>query len=387
MPPSASLAELARSFLDLWHHFDGVEARRFDREGPEPRLRPFDRVASRQYAAAVRSLEGAVLELELESLDDEIDRTVLLASIRPQARRHHRDHPERVDPTLWTGRLLSVLEARPGDGETLEMIPVWVDAARATVAGPPLAALPVALDDVAAARTALARSEWWRADQDALSWAAAALDRLERFLRLETMPDPEAGAGALGDDAVGWYLHHAGLIELGAGEAARRLRHRAETLRPQVDSLGKARAPTLDLRGAAEAYGQGLRHQESEIRRRLAAPAWLEAFALFVAVSGSGAAPDQPTEPATLWERIQLGRIDLATQVADPEAPTALPDSIPAGPAALRHPLEAAIVALLALEWQGQRTTWAGDTGSFVGAVVEHGVFHPVLAGWRLGLP
>ena len=383
MPPSALLAELARSFLDLWHHVDGVEARRFDREGPFPRLRPFDREISRGHVAALRSIEGATVELEVTELDDEIDRTILLAAIRPQIRRHEHEHPERTNPTFWTGRLVAALEATAGDAEVLASVPPWVEAARATVANPPLAALPVAHEDVAAARTTLARSEWWQADQEALSQSVAALDRLDRFLRLETMPDPTAEAGALGEPGVSWHLHHAALIETGAEEAARRLRYQGEMLRPRVESLGSAPGPGLDLRGVAAAYGQGLRHQESEIRRRVVPPAWLEGFALFAAGAVPETDPRRPVALAAVAERIQLARVDLEVQLAQQEVGKAL--AAPLGAAVVRHPLETAVTALLALEWETLRVGPTGDATPIVAAVVEHGVIHPALARWRLG--
>jgi hypothetical protein len=380
--PSVSLAELARSFLDLWHHFDAVEARRFDREGPEPRLRPFDRDGLRQQVAAIRSLEGAALELDLEGLDDEIDRTILLAAIRPQIRRHERDHPERVNPTIWSGRLRSVLEVRAGDPATLEAIPGWVEAAREAIAAPGFAFLQVALDDLAAARIALASAQWWQVDKELLSQAAAALDRLDQFLRHDARPNPAADAGALGDEAVAWHLHHAALIEMGGDEAARKLRYESEMARLQVEPVGGVSG--LDLRGAAAAYGQGLLHQSSEIRRRVAPPSWLDAFALFAA---GAAVPADSAPVLTRWDRLRLGRLDLEVQLARQDPAKALTDApAPLGPALIRYPLEATFVALLVLEWEALRAKWAGDLGSLIGAVVEHGVMHPALAGWRLGL-
>jgi hypothetical protein len=323
-----------------------------------------------------------MVELEVVDLDDEIDRTVLLSVVRTQIRRHDEEHPERHDPTVWSERLVTVLETSPGDGEVLRSIPGWVEAARVTLASPGLAAVEVALEDVASARSALAGSSWWQADKEALSQAGAAIDRLERFLRMETTPDP--GAGAWGEPAVAWHLHHEALIEIGAEEARRRLRYHGEMLRPRLESLGVPLGPTLDLRGVAAAYGQGLRHQESEIRRRVVPPAWLDGFALFAA--GAVAESDQkhPAAMAALWERIQLARIDLEVHLGHQEPGRALATAL--GGTVLRRPLEATVVALLALEWQSLCDGALGDANAVVAGVVERGAIHPALARWRLGV-
>jgi hypothetical protein len=370
---SAALVELARSYLDLWHRVDPVEAGRFDREGPPPALRSADREGIRQQLAAARSLEGAVSELELESLDDEIDRTILLAAIRPLIRRSARDHPERANPTVWTGHLVAVLVARAGDAATLAAIPQWVETARAAVARPAVGYLRLALDDLAAARSRLTRAEWWQADKEQLSRAIAAVDRLEGFLRWEAMPDLDAGT--FGERGVEWQLHHAGLIEVGATEAARRLRLEGEQLRGRLDALGvpsPSLEPPLDLEPAAAAYGRSLHHLASEIRRRVLPPPWLEAFTLFAAQAEAGA--EGTIYLADRWRRIQLGRADLEAQLAGSAAsPT-------------RHPLEAAVAALLSLEWEALRARWLGDLESLLAAVLDQGLLHPILAGWRLGL-
>lgn len=383
--PTGSLVDLAQSFLDLWHHSDSVEARRYDSDGPLPALRPFDKETVRQHAAAFRALEGAILELDLATLDEEIDRTILLAAIRPQIRRLDRDHPERSNPVFWTDRLVSVLDARPGDPATLAALPGWVDDARATVTTPPFAFLEVALDDVAAARTSLARPEWWLGDKEGLSQAAAALDRLEQFFRHETMPDPGATGGG-GADAVSWHLHHAALVEVGGTEAARRLAARLEVLRRDLEGRGQITASRVDLSGAVEAYRQGLRHQGSLIRRRITSPVWLQAFALF-ALGARADHRDREGALVATFLRTHLGRLDLEIQLGTKEPGAALADPSELGTSVVRRPLEATMVALLTIEWEATRAGWPGDTATFLAAVLKHGILHPTLAAWRLGQP
>ena len=133
-----SLADLTQSFFDLWHHFDGVEASRYDSEGPPPALAAFDAETTRQHGAAFRALAAAVEDLDLDRIEDEIDRTVLLDAIRVRLRRVDHERPERWNPLLWSNRLRTVLVARAGDADTLAMVPDWVERAVGTIAEPPL---------------------------------------------------------------------------------------------------------------------------------------------------------------------------------------------------------------------------------------------------------
>ena len=208
----ALLPELARSFLDLWHHFDGAEASRTDRFGPAPVLVPFDDKALKQHAAAFRALAHAVEELELESLDEEVDRTILIDAIRVRLRRVEHDRPERRSPALWLDRLAAVLATRPDDQALLDTIPDWTAALRRTVSKPSIGNLQVALELLADVRGAVTDGG-----------AAEALAGLETFLRHDVEVDPTAAAGALGEDQVTWHLHHEFKLELTAAQAERRL--------------------------------------------------------------------------------------------------------------------------------------------------------------------
>ena len=384
--PHQSLEQLAESFLDLWHHYDPVEARRFDWGGPAPVLVAFDKETVRQHGAAFRSIEAAVLELELDALDHEIDRTILLAAIRPQIRRLDRDHPERHNPVFWTDRLVGVLSDRTGDAATLGALPAWVDQLRATLTNPPIGYLQVALDDIGAARSILARPDWWLSDKEALSQAAAGLDRLEQFLRHETTPNPALDGGATDEESVSWYLHHAALVEVGSGQAARRLRQRSDAIRTQLEGEAKIEVVGFDQRGVVEAYRQGLQQQGSQIRRRIASPSWLAGFGLFGQVGLAETSPDRRIGLTAGLLRTHLAQLDLEIQLGETAIAAALQDRAAWAVEIVRHPLEATVAALHAIEWEHVRGKWAGDLASFQLAVVEHGIMHPALASWRLGL-
>jgi hypothetical protein len=369
MAEAPGLDSLLQSFLDLWHHFDGVEARRFDPDGPLPELRPFDDDLLRQHAAACRAIEGAVLDLDLETLDAEVDRTVLLAAVRPQIRRLDRDRPADRNPTFWTSRVLAALRARLGDDAVLAPVPPWLVVGTETLTAPPVFSVQVAVDDLNAIRTELERPEWWRADKDLLAGVASAVDGFEGFLRHEIAPNAEAGAGAIGEESVTWHLNHAGLIEVSAAEAARRLRRRME---------GSVEGAATDLTGAVLAYRQGLARQASPVRRQLASPVWLAGFSLFVADQAD------PGARGAIADWCRAGLVDAGYHLGL-LSPGELVRAA-AGPAVVRRPLEALETALLAIEWETVRGRFGGDTPTFIAAAIEHGLLHPTLLGWRLGI-
>ena len=367
MGEASRLDPLVQSFLDLWHHVDAIQARRFEWDGPLPVLAAFDDDGLRQHAVAARSIEGAVLDLDLDSLDEEIDRTVLLAAIRPLIRQLERDHPENHQPTFWTERIIALLAARTGDEAGLVALPGWVDSARVTLIEPPLFALQVALDDLSQARAQLERPEWWQTDKNALAAAVAAIDGLEQFFRHGTTPNP--GSGALGEEAITWHLNHGALIEVSATEAARRLRRRLD---------GASPAARVDLTGAVQAYRQALAGHRSGTRRRIASPVWLGGFALFVAEVGGWPVGGAIAE----WCGRGLVDVGYHLGLVSSEGLTEASGAV----AAVRSPLETMETALLAIEWETVRGRFGGDTESFVAAVVQRGLFHPALAAWRLGL-
>jgi hypothetical protein len=81
----AGVDELCRSYLDLKYHFDPAAASAAGLTSHDGRLGSFDRASTRAHLAALRAVAGAVEELEVEGLQDEIDRTALLGELRSTA--------------------------------------------------------------------------------------------------------------------------------------------------------------------------------------------------------------------------------------------------------------------------------------------------------------
>ena len=78
----ASVDDLCRSYLDLKYHFDPAAASAAGLVSHDSRLGRFDADTVRAHLSALRSVAGAVEELESDDLQAEIDRTALLGEIR-----------------------------------------------------------------------------------------------------------------------------------------------------------------------------------------------------------------------------------------------------------------------------------------------------------------
>ncbi|MHB1327518.1 MAG: hypothetical protein ACYC2K_04885 [Gemmatimonadales bacterium] len=367
-----ALLELYRSFADLWNHFDSAEAFGFGRGYPLPSLQGFDEETCHQHAVAFRSLIGAVEDLELETLDEEIDRTVLLSALRTRVERLDVERPESWNPALWVNRLLQATVARPGSQATLAALPEWVASAMATLTKPSLFSLQVALGQLSEVRDLL-RGDEWSADPDARSRALTAVEEMDRFLRHEIEPDPEPNAGALGADKVEWRLHHEHMLEVSSSEALRRLSRRVTQLAERSESVRAE--PLAPIEPDPDAF---------EIRSRLIAPSWGEAWTLFVAslAVGGGASDALLTQARKggLDYAIQMGQLGPIEGIARLGGDTTAYDDL------VVFPLAAAATTLLVAEWEAVRARWTGNDASFIEAVTAHAVLHPILAAWRLDL-
>ncbi len=379
------LAELAESFLDLWHHFDGVEASRYDREGPPPRLVAFDEDTTRQHGAAFRALSAAVEDLDLDRIDEEIDRTILLDLIRVRIRRIEREQPERWNPLLWSNRLRTVLASRPADADTVALIPDWVERALATLAAPPVLHRELACEDVRAAKASLSEDAAG-VEVDLLVAASQALERFDYVLRHATEPDTGLTAGALGEDAVQWRIHHDVRLELSPREAARRLEKRQIELATALEGAPPPGEPAIDV---PDAVSVAIR-QASSIRRRLVAPDTVRGWQIF---SREALAPgDSGARLAALGESFvatTLGSLDLAIQTGRTPATRGIADTaarLPGRIDALRDvltwPLEAFAAAAFAAQWLELFRATGGSPAAFGTRVGASGLLHPTLASW-----
>lgn len=220
---------LTRSYLDLRWNFDPAAGTAAGDAASDARLGAFDEVSIKRQLAAFRAMAGAVEELEIAGLQDEIDRTALLDEIRVTTFRFQHERPHVHDPAFWLTHLFAALQGlldRAGEDSDrraaaatarLEATPEFLASAAATLRNPPPVMLGTALamleggvglpEQVAAAYAAKVPSAE-AALRAAAHEAAAALAHFKTSLRTELQANPAELSFAVGEDEFNRRLHH-----------------------------------------------------------------------------------------------------------------------------------------------------------------------------------
>ena len=145
----SSVDDLCRSYLDLKYHFDPAAASAAGLVSEDGRLGRFDRETTREHLSALRSIAGAIEDLDPDDLQTEIDRTALLGEIRTTVHRLEQEKPHVRNPSFWLSHLFQGLYSLLTRSEPapvarvsavvarLEGAPAFVDAARSTLDEPP----------------------------------------------------------------------------------------------------------------------------------------------------------------------------------------------------------------------------------------------------------
>ena len=318
------LDQLTESYLDIRWHFDPVEGSGAGRSTDDGRLGSFSEEDVRRHVAALRALMAAVEELEVASLDDEIDRTALLYDIRVAEHRFRREQPHRRDPGLWAGHVLEglyqLLVARDrnaaslarSSAQRLAAIPAFVDEACATLARCPrvltegaLAAVRPGVGLVDEVERALGDGH---AVSDLCASATAARDALARFAShlagLLQSPSPEEPWG-VGREALEFRLAHQHALTASTEEllryAARLIEETERELTALAVTLGGARWPDVlarlredrvDGHALAAAYTQTMERAREHVR--IHGLATVPSDALEVALTPAYAVPWTP---------------------------------------------------------------------------------------------
>lgn len=309
--------DLCRSYLDLKWHYDPAAASADGIVAQDHRLGRFDRDAVRTYVAALRSLAGAVEALDVDDLQEEIDRTALLGELRSATARWEREQPHVRDPSLWLSHLLhavyTVLNRAtlgPEAGATraaailarLQDVPALLDTARATLDAPPPVFVDTALGmlggggELIVQATTLLSTETPALSAELNTAATAALEALTRFgraLRDEIEPSDDPQAFAIGEEQFSRRLHYEHAL---ASEAPELWRYGAH-LQEEVEA---------ELVRATAAAGLGGSWRDAIERLREDAPpadqlldtyrAELERARDFLTAQGVVTVPDTPLE-------------------------------------------------------------------------------------------
>jgi uncharacterized protein (DUF885 family) len=238
MPEPAALRRLAESWTDLRWHLDPVEGSGAGVAACDPRLGTFSDESIGQHVAALRSLVAAVEELDLDALEDEIDRTALLNDMRVADHRFTREQPHRRNPGFWVGHVLEglyqplVLRGRDGAavaraaGARLEQVPAVLAEAERTLCDCPRVfvetardmcrAAPALVDDV---RQACGGGSAEHAGVAAEA-AQAALRHFDAHLVGMLHGAPIEG-WAVGREAVNFRLHYQHALGVNDGDLLR----------------------------------------------------------------------------------------------------------------------------------------------------------------------
>ncbi|HMU60288.1 MAG TPA: DUF885 family protein [Gemmatimonadales bacterium] len=226
--PSAT-DTLARSYLDLRWNFDPAAGTAAGDAASDARLGTFDDVSVRRQLAAYRAMAGAVEELEIAGLQDEIDRTALLDDIRVSTFRFQHERPHVHDPAFWLSHLFGayygLIERAADETERraaaalarLQATPDFLASAGATLRSQPPVMLGTGLTmlEGGADLPGLLAAEFGRrvpSMNDALAAAAheaaAALAHFKTTLRTELQTNPAELSFAVGEDEFNRRLHH-----------------------------------------------------------------------------------------------------------------------------------------------------------------------------------
>lgn len=224
----------------------------------DARLGNFDLETTREHLAALRSLAGAVEELDAAGLQEEIDRTALLGEIRTSIFRLDYEMPNVRNPAFWLSHLLQALYTllTRNDADLagrvtavkarLEAAPAFLHSARATLADPPSVFVDTATSMLGGGGQLITQvvsvfaSAAPSLASDLTQAGEAALRALVGFgsaLRHEIEPNTDRHAFAIGEEQFNRRLHHEHAIMAGPPELWRYGVHLQEEVTQQIVDL------------------------------------------------------------------------------------------------------------------------------------------------------
>lgn len=263
---------ICRSYLDLRYHFDPAAATAAGITTHDSRLGSFDEESVREHLAAFKAIATAVEELDVPELQDEIDRTYLLDTIRVHIFRFENERPHILNPGFWISHLFEAFrsllisrESTPAHRSAaalarLEATPAFLASACATLRDPPRVFVESAAGMVHGGTTLLRQTkervaghapELTEAVEDATASAVAALESFGRSLTCSEDPAKNA-AFAIGERQFDRRLHHEHALRAGATELWRYGLHLIDEVEAELAALAQQIEPNASWQGLIE---------------------------------------------------------------------------------------------------------------------------------------
>jgi uncharacterized protein DUF885 len=235
----SSVDDLCRSYLDLKYHFDPASGSAAGLVSEDGRLGRFDAESMREHLSALRSVTGALEELDTSDVQREIDRTALLGEIRSAMYRWQHEQPHVRNPSFWLSHLFQSIYSlltrsgadlasrAPAVVARLEAAPGFIDAGRETIESPASVFVDTALSMLGGGGELIAQvvAVFGQAAPDLREQlqqsGEAALKALVVFgaaLRNEIEPNPNPTAFAVGEAQFTRTLQHEHALSAGPAE-------------------------------------------------------------------------------------------------------------------------------------------------------------------------
>jgi uncharacterized protein (DUF885 family) len=261
--------QLCQSYLDLRWHLDPVAGSFAGATEYDNRLGQFGEESIGEYLVALRSIGAAVEDLEVEDLQDEIDRTALLGDIRVTQFRFESERPEVRNPSFWLSHLFEAMYTLLSETETtpehraaaaesrFKAVPEFLQAAENTLAEPPSVFLDSAIAMLPGGESLIAQTTTSLGDlcpdrrealREAADDASAALSAFGESLRTDLAIHPDEMAFAAGEDEFEHRLHYQHALSTSAPELWRYGMHLQDEVTARIESIAAEIDPGVNWR-------------------------------------------------------------------------------------------------------------------------------------------
>ena len=266
-----------QSYFDLRWHFDPAAATEAGVSAQNGRLGEYDLDSMRAHLAAFRSLSLAIEGLELDDIQDEIDRTALLNEIRSTLFQFDHEQPHVRNPVFWLDHLFralyallerrdSALEERAANAlARLRATPAFLRSAAETLRDPPPILRDTAESMIDGGEVLLGLVAQFSREQEgtvteevdaAAADAEAALTRFGLALKTELAGSEDVHAFAIGEEQFNRRLHFEHALQSSAPELWRYGMHLVEEVEASLEQLAREMEPGTPWRALADRLRQ-----------------------------------------------------------------------------------------------------------------------------------